>query len=74
MLPALGNDFISMMKDSSLLSVLAVNDITYNGRLYSGSTFRFTETYVVLTVIYLCITLFLSAIQRQFEKRLETKQ
>jgi polar amino acid transport system permease protein len=73
MLPALGNDFISMMKDSSLLSVLAVNDITYNGRLYSGSTFRFTETYVVLTVIYLCITLFLSAIQRQFEKRLETK-
>jgi polar amino acid transport system permease protein len=73
MLPALGNDFISMMKDSSLLSVLAVNDITYNGRLYSGSTFRFTETYVVLTVMYLCITLFLSTIQRQIEKRLETK-
>lgn len=72
MLPALGNDFISMMKDSSLLSVLAVNDITYNGRLYSGSTFRFTETYVVLTVMYLCITLFLSTIQRQLEKRLET--
>jgi polar amino acid transport system permease protein len=74
MLPALGNDFISMMKDSSLLSVLAVNDITYNGRLYSGSTFRFTETYVVLTVMYLCITLFLSTIQRQIEKRLETNQ
>tara|TARA_X000001036_G_scaffold181512_1_gene171682 strand:+ start:1111 stop:1860 length:750 start_codon:yes stop_codon:yes gene_type:complete len=73
MLPALGNDFISMMKDSSLLSVLAVNDITYNGRLYSGSTFRFTETYVVLTVMYLCITLFLSTIQRQLEKRLETQ-
>jgi len=73
MLPALGNDFISMMKDSSLLSVLAVNDITYNGRLYSGSTFRFTETYVVLTVMYLCITLFLSTIQRQIEKRLETR-
>ena len=33
MLPALGNDFISMMKDSSLLSVLAVQDITYAGRL-----------------------------------------
>ena len=45
MLPALGNDFISMMKDSSLLSVLAVQDLTYKGRLYAGSTFRFQETY-----------------------------
>ncbi len=72
MLPALGNDFISMMKDSSLLSVLAVEDLTYRGRLYSGSTFRFAETYLVLTVLYLCITLFLSALQRQLEKRLET--
>ena len=44
MLPALGNDFISMMKDSSLLSVLAVQDLTYKGRLYAGSTFRFQET------------------------------
>ena len=72
MLPALGNDFISMMKDSSLLSVLAVEDLTYRGRLYSGSTFRFAETYLVLTVLYLCITLILSALQRQLEKRLET--
>ena len=73
MLPALGNDFISMMKDSSLLSVLAVEDLTYRGRLYSGSTFRFAETYLVLTVLYLCITLLLSALQRQLEKRLETQ-
>ena len=71
MLPALGNDFISMMKDSSLLSVLAVQDLTYKGRLYSGSTFRFPETYLVLTVLYLCITLLLSSLQRQLEKKLE---
>ena len=72
MLPALGNDFISMMKDSSLLSVLAVQDLTYKGRLYSGSTFRFQETYLVLTVLYLCITLMLSGLQRRLERRLET--
>ena len=72
MLPALGNDFISMMKDSSLLSVLAVEDLTYRGRLYSGSTFRFAETYLVLTVLYLIITLILSGFQRKLEKRLET--
>ena len=73
MLPALGNDFISMMKDSSLLLVLAVEDLTYRGRLYSGSTFRFAETYLVLTVLYLIITLILSGLQRRLEKRLESK-
>ena len=74
MLPALGNDFISMMKDSSLLSVLAVQDLTYKGRLYSGSTFRFQETYLVLTVLYLCITLLLSGLQRRLERRLENAE
>ena len=74
MLPALGNDFISMMKDSSLLSVLAVEDLTYRGRLYSGSTFRFAETYLVLTVLYLIITLLLSGLQRRLERRLENTE
>ena len=74
MLPALGNDFISMMKDSSLLSVLAVQDLTYKGRLYSGSTFRFQETYLVLTVLYLCITWMLSGLQRRLERRLENTE
>ena len=74
MLPALGNDFISMMKDSSLLSVLAVQDLTYKGRLYSGSTFRFQETYLVLTVLYLCITLMLSGLQRRLERKLENTE
>ena len=74
MLPALGNEFISMMKDCSLLSVLAVQDLTYKGRLYSGSTFRFPETYLVLTVLYLCITLLLSSLQRQLEKKLENSE
>ena len=74
MLPALGNDFISMMKDSSLLSVLAVQDLTYKGRLYSGSTFRFQETYLVLTVLYLCITLLLSGLQRRLERKLENTE
>ena len=73
MLPALGNDFISMMKDSSLLSVLAVNDLTQKGRLYAASSFRFQETYLVLTVLYLIITLTLSIFQRKLENRLESK-
>ena len=69
-LPALGNDFIAMLKDSSLVSVLAVRDITQQGRLYAGSSFRFRESYLVLTFLYLSMTLTLSLILRLIEKRM----
>ncbi len=69
-LPALGNDFIAMLKDSSLISVLAVRDITQMARLHSGSTFRFRETYLVLTFLYLSMTVTLSLLLRWYERRL----
>ncbi len=69
-LPALGNDFIAMLKDSSLVSVLAVRDITQQARLYAGSTFRFGESYLVLTFLYLAMTLALSLLLRMLERRL----
>jgi len=69
-LPALGNDFIAMLKDSSLISVLAVRDITQQARLYAGSTFRFRESYLVLTFLYLTMTITLSLILRWYERRL----
>jgi len=69
-LPALGNDFVSMVKDSSLVSVLAVRDITQVARLYAGSTFRFREAYVTLSVMYLTMTVLLSLLVQQIERRL----
>jgi len=69
-LPALGNDFIAMLKDSSLVSVLAVRDITQQARLYAGSTFRFRESYLVLTFLYLTMTIALSLLLRWYERRL----
>ena len=69
-LPALGNDFIAMLKDSSLVSVLAVRDLTQQARLYAGSSFRFRETYLVLTFLYLTMTLTLSLLLRWYERRL----
>ncbi len=69
-LPALGNDFIAMLKDSSLISVLAVRDITQMARLHAGSTFRFRESYLVLTFLYLSMTIALSLILRWYERRL----
>lgn len=69
-LPALGNDFIAMLKDSSLVSVLAVRDITQQARLFAGSSFRFRETYLVLTFLYLTMTISLSLLLRWYEKRI----
>jgi polar amino acid transport system permease protein len=68
--PALGNDFIAMLKDSSLVSVLAVRDITQRARLHAGSTFRFRESYLVLTFLYLSMTIALSLLLRWYEKRI----
>ena len=69
-LPALGNDFVAMVKDSSLVSVLAVRDITQVSRLYAGSTFRFREAYIILAVMYLTMTVILSLGVQLLERRL----
>ena len=70
MLPALGNDLISLMKDTSLVSVLAVREVTQMARLYSGSSFRFRESFFILVVIYVVLTLILSLALRWYESRI----
>lgn len=69
-LPPLSNDFVSMVKDSSLVSVLGVADITQMGKVYASGSFRFFETYSIVTYIYLILTVGLSLLLRQFEKRM----
>ena len=69
-LPPLGNDFIAMLKDSSLVSVLGVADITQMGRLYANSTFMFFETYNVVAFIYLTMTIALTILLRAVERRM----
>ncbi len=71
-LPALGNDFVAMVKDSSLVSVLAVRDITQMARLHAGTTFRFRESYITLAVMYLTMTVVLSLIVQVIERRLSS--
>lgn len=70
MLPVLGNDLISLMKDTSLVSVLAVRELTQMARLYTGSTFRFREGFFVLVVLYVSLTLGLSLLLRWYERRI----
>jgi polar amino acid transport system permease protein len=73
-LPPLGNDFIAMVKDSSLVSVLGVADITQMGKIYASGSFRFFETYSIVAYIYLILTIGLSLALRAFEKRLRRNE
>ncbi|MFT4716048.1 MAG: polar amino acid transport system permease protein [Paracoccaceae bacterium] len=72
-LPPLGNDFVAMIKDSSLVSVLGVLDITQLGKITAAGNFRYFETYNVVALIYLVITVGLSLMLRKLERRLRQK-
>jgi polar amino acid transport system permease protein len=73
-LPALGNDFVSMVKDSALVSVLGVADITQMAKVYASGSFLFFETYNVVALIYLVMTLALSLALRALERRLRAHE
>ncbi|WP_417308050.1 amino acid ABC transporter permease [Devosia sp.] len=70
-LPPLGNDFVSMIKDSALVSALGVQDITQLGKVYSSGTFKFFETYNVVAFLYLVMTISLSLLVRLLERRMQ---
>lgn len=69
-LPPLGNDFVAMVKDSSLVSVLGVADVTQMGKVYASGSFRFFETYSIVAYVYLVLTIGLSLGLRALERRL----
>jgi polar amino acid transport system permease protein len=73
-LPPLGNDFVALVKDSSLVSVLGVADITQLGKVYAAGSFRFFETYNVVAFLYLTMTLGLSLLLRALERRLRRRE
>ena len=72
-LPPLGNDFIALIKDSALVSVLGVADVTQLGKLHAASSFRYMETYNVVAFLYLTMTIGLSLALRALEKRLRRR-
>ncbi len=72
-LPPLGNDFVAMIKDSSLVSVLGVGDVTQLGKVTAAGNFRYFETYNVVALIYLTMTIGLSLLLRRIEARLRDR-
>lgn len=69
-LPPWGNDFVAMVKDSSLVSVLGVTDVTQLGKVAAAGNFRYFETYNMVALIYLGLTITLSLALRRLERHL----
>jgi polar amino acid transport system permease protein len=72
-LPPLGNDFVAIVKDSSLVSVLGVLDVTQIGKVSAAGNFLYFETYNVMGLIYLTMTIGLSLLLRRLELRLRAR-
>lgn len=68
-LPALAGQFASIIKDSSLLSMISVIELTQTIREISSTNFKLFECYIFLGILYLCLTLPISLLSKALERR-----
>lgn len=73
MIPPLGNEFIILLKDSSLGAIIAAPELVYWGRAVVGAYHRVWEPYLTVALIYLFLTLTLTYLLNHLERRLETE-
>ena len=69
MLPPLGNEFIALIKESSLVSTIALYDLLRTGQQIISSTYRYTEVFFLVGLIYLLLTTVMSYIVRKIENK-----
>ncbi len=72
-LPTLVGEMIALVKDSSLVSVISITDLTKVGKEIVANTFSPFETWIVVALLYLCITSVLSFIGHRLEKNMASK-
>jgi len=72
-LPALVGELISLIKDSSLVSIISITDLTKVGREIVANTFSPFETWLTVAALYLMLTSILSFIGHKWEKRMKAK-
>lgn len=70
-LPPLGNAFITLIKDSSLASTIATPELMYWANAANAQYFRIWESFITAAVIYLFLTVSISALLRHFERRID---
>ncbi|MGV3488051.1 MAG: amino acid ABC transporter permease [Tuberibacillus sp.] len=73
MIPALGNEFIVLIKDSSLISTVAAPELMYYGQSMQGQYYRVWEAYLTCALIYLILTMVCDFLLRRLERRLATE-
>ncbi|WHY01606.1 amino acid ABC transporter permease [Neobacillus sp. DY30] len=73
MIPPLGNEFIVLIKESSLASIVAAPELMYWGQAMQGQYFRVWEPYITAALIYLVLTLSLSYLLSRLERKLATE-
>ena len=69
-IPAIGNDFISMIKDSALVSIITVQELLWRAQRVGQSNFRSLETLLLAALIYWVLTMMFSVVQDRLEKRM----
>lgn len=69
MIPPLGNEFVVLIKDSSLAAIIAAPELMYWGRAMQGQYYRVWEPYLTVALIYLILTLSLSKLLHWLERR-----
>ena len=70
-LPAIGNEFVTVIKESSMASVIGVGEIMYNARVITGRTYRAFEPLIVAAVFYFVITFTLGRLMNYIERRMK---
>ncbi len=73
-LPPVSNEFVTLLKDSSLVSILGLADVTRRGREWVGRTFTSFDTYGAVALIYLILTVLFTRISTGIERRLAVEK
>jgi polar amino acid transport system permease protein len=73
-MPPVGNEFITLLKDSSLVSAVAVADMTRRGREFMSTNFNPIQTWMMVALLYLVLTVFAARIVSFIEKRTKVER
>lgn len=73
-IPPIGNNMIALLKDSALVSVIGVSELTLSAQRAIGSTYRPFEFYVLVAAIYYIINLVMEAVLRRVERRIQASR
>jgi polar amino acid transport system permease protein len=70
MIPPLGNEFIALIKNSALVSLLTIHDVMHEGQKIISVSYRSLEVYLAIAVVYFVLTGTMTLVLRHFEQKL----